>query len=103
MESMTVEVFSNIINNPIVKIPGRKFPGVVIQGDSLRILYGLAEDIYELCKNAESEELKDLTIELKESLANRLAQYEAVLKAHKLDPPYSGWVIDAEGDKDSKG
>jgi hypothetical protein len=31
------EVLSDVSNNAVVRMPGRRFPGLVIQGDSLSI------------------------------------------------------------------
>ncbi len=38
MRTIEVEIFSETTNSPVIKMPNRKFPGVVIQGDSLWIL-----------------------------------------------------------------
>ena len=84
-----MEMLSQTVNSPIVRIPGRAFPGVVIQGDSLRILYDLAEEILEYLKKGELPELEGATTELKELLTGYLLNYEAVLKQHKLALPYT--------------
>ena len=38
MEIKQIEVYSELSNYGIVRMPGRHFPGAVIQGDSLHIL-----------------------------------------------------------------
>ena len=40
-----LEVYSRTTNSAIIKPPGRQFPGVVIQGDSLSILCGVAKNM----------------------------------------------------------
>jgi hypothetical protein len=37
-----LELWSGQVNSAVVRVPGRRFPGVVIQGDSLSILFDLA-------------------------------------------------------------
>jgi hypothetical protein len=38
-ERLTAEILSHASNSGIVQMPGRKFPGIVIQGDSLSNLF----------------------------------------------------------------
>ena len=37
-----LEMWSEQVNSAVVRVPGRRFPGVVVQGDSLSILFDLA-------------------------------------------------------------
>jgi hypothetical protein len=69
-------------------MPGRNFPGCVIQGDSLSILLSSAEVVLDLAKQAGHEELIEEATDLVGSLAGRLAHYENVLKAHGIGLPY---------------
>lgn len=43
MRSEDVEIFSDMTNAAVMRHPGRKFPGVLIQGDTL----------YTLCREAD--------------------------------------------------
>lgn len=88
MKQIEVEVLSEATNNAVIRLPGRAFPGVVVQGDSLKILHDLAQELYESAKNARSEEVTDLACELAELLAGRLQHYEVTLDAHHIKPPY---------------
>ena len=38
MERVEVELFTDGSNNAVVRMPGRQFPGVVVQGDSKETL-----------------------------------------------------------------
>lgn len=89
MKKIEVELFANICNNVVLRIPGRKFPGVVIQGDSLSILYNLAEEVCGLAQALQSEELQDAACELAHLLAARLQIYEDVLAEHNIKLPYN--------------
>ena len=45
MEVQPLEVYADDSNYAVVKPPGRRYPGAVIQGDTLRHLCGLAVGI----------------------------------------------------------
>ena len=88
MERIELEVFSQASNFAIVRMPGRKFPGAVIQGDSLYILTSLARAIYQRVKESPDTELADAANELQKLLSTRLSHYGSVLKDHNLELPY---------------
>lgn len=58
MKKMEVEINSDDTNGGIVRMPNRKFPGCVIQGDSLSVLYLLAKKIYKCAAGSADIELK---------------------------------------------
>lgn len=89
MERKELEVFSEECNYAIVRMPGRQFPGCVVQGDSLRILLRCAERAAAMASRTGIVELIEEIQELKESLEDRLLHYGHVLKAHGMDLPYS--------------
>jgi type VI protein secretion system component VasF len=70
-------------------MPGRRYPGVVIQGDSLSILFDLAMGLTELLPEASDAELREVAAELAEKLFDHVRNYEAVLKEHGVALPYS--------------
>jgi hypothetical protein len=84
-----VEVLSDASNAAIVRMPGRRFPGVVLQGDSLRILYDLAADVLGQCKPDADEDLQASAEEMVELLRQYVLHYEATLKASGMELPYS--------------
>lgn len=89
MEYMELEVYSQSTNRAVVKMPGRHFPGLVIQGDSLSNLLLLAESI---CKKSEKTSDIDLITEARElrnNLQQLLLHYEATLSKHNIPLPYS--------------
>lgn len=92
MEVIQVEQYSDAVNAVILRTPGRSFPGMVIQGDSLRILLRKAERGIESFAAGNMEEGRDYLLEITEDLKDRLIHYEEVLKAHGFDLPYSGAV-----------
>jgi hypothetical protein len=89
MEKLEIEVFSKETNKGIVRMPGRSFPGLVIQGDTMSTLADHAEYIYEKCRNSDDEDLLWETKNLMETLNGLLLHYEIVLGEHDIPLPYS--------------
>jgi hypothetical protein len=50
VEPQRVEVLSDAISLAVVRMPGRRFPGIVVQGDRLVSLTGAARDIADRAK-----------------------------------------------------
>ena len=88
MERKELEVFSDLSNYAIVRMPGRNYPGCVVQGDSLSVLLGSVERAHSLALEMGNSELIDELASLKESLEERLMHYEQVIKGHGFDFPY---------------
>lgn len=81
-------MLSETINCPVVSVPGRRFPGVVIQGDSLKILLDQAQEIEELAIQGQNEELNAAVAHLKLILSGYVEEYETTMKANGRDLPY---------------
>lgn len=89
-QHIEIEIFSENINAPVLKLPFRKFPGILIQGDTLKNLSVIAEEIADLCcKKNKNEELKELSIFLSDQLQNFVNIYEKTLKSSGLALPYT--------------
>lgn len=91
MERELLEVYSRDSGCAIVKPPGRKYPGCVIQGDSLAILCGLAKGIAESVQRGSTADgdLRSDIQALANSLIDLLLHYQQVLGSHGIDLPYS--------------
>lgn len=85
----SVEILSDAVNYVVLKSPGRNFPGMVIQGDSLAKLYRRAAELCRLAKQSEDEDLHDEAAALSQELGDRLAHYEQVLSAYGIEIPYA--------------
>ncbi|MGH7884623.1 MAG: DUF6959 family protein [Thermodesulfobacteriota bacterium] len=84
-----IEILSELINKPIVKMSERKYPGVLIQGDSLILLYDLAKEISEKAKDTDNYELHEISNELEILLYEYIEHYEKVLEENKIELPYN--------------
>jgi signal transduction histidine kinase len=84
----TVELLSRPVNFAVVQLPGRNFPGVVVQGDTLN---GLVQRLGEMAQMLERGELDDLAGELsdiREQLSEALANYDHVCAERGIPSPY---------------
>jgi hypothetical protein len=91
MERFEVEAYSQATNAWVIRTPGRKYPALVIQGDSFSILFGRARSVLERARTCECEdpELVAEAEELCELLWNNLHHYEDTLRANGFDLPYN--------------
>ncbi len=89
METKLVEVYSDASNHAVMRHPGRRFPGSLVQGDSLFNLVSAAREVLRRASQLKDRELIESATELKDELESRLAHYEAVLVEHGLALPYA--------------
>ena len=88
MKTEIVEIYSDASNAVVIRHPGRKFPGVLIQGDTLCIMVDTLSSVVEKSASLPDEtatELKDV----RDRLSDFLSHYVAVLKQHELPLPFS--------------
>jgi len=88
MTTLQVELFTDQGNNAVVRLPGRKFPGVLIQGDSLSHLVALVKEASESLNHASRQDAEAALDELGSSLRETLERYESAMKAHGMALPY---------------
>lgn len=88
MKRVEIEMLSETTNSAVVSVPGRKFPGVIVQGDSLKNLLNLAGEIEELSKSQDRVELMETIGSLKNQLNNYVQEYEVAMKMHHRPLPY---------------
>jgi hypothetical protein len=96
METLEVKLLSNQVNSPVIQLPYRNYPGVLIQGDSLFILYSRAESLRDMLKQNQPEQLSDeelltaedtpldLANELVDLLAGYVVNYRSACKEHGI-------------------
>jgi hypothetical protein len=92
----TVEIYSDAVNAAVMRHPGRKFPGVLVQGDTLYTLYHSA---HEAQKGLEKDtDAYGALLELKERLAGYVSHYKQILNEHGIPLPFF-----ESGDEESTG
>ena len=89
MRKEEVEIYSDTSNFAIMRHPSRRFPGRLIQGDSLSILSGNAELACRLLREGETASALEAMEAVQDALGARLAHYEEVLGNHDMKLPFS--------------
>ncbi|MFD3615978.1 DUF6959 family protein [Streptomyces sp. NPDC058676] len=59
MERIEAELFTHGGDDAVVRMPGRRFPGVLVQGDSLHILRSDVAEVVEACERRDLDEARD--------------------------------------------
>lgn len=72
----------------VVKLPWRKYPGIVLQGDSLKTLSDLSRALYERARLTKDQDLLDIAREFQESLGAYLSLYEELTIREGYELPY---------------
>lgn len=88
MKKVELELYAHTSTIAVVHLPERRFPGIVLQGDTLSILHSLAMSIMKRTSNLDDTELQDEAQELLELLEIRLKFYEITLQQHGIELPY---------------
>ncbi len=89
MEPEKIDVYSHAMNSCVVKMPERQSPGIVIQGDSLALLFDATLEIVESLEATGDENLFLRALQMAEALETYLLNYEKTLQQHQLPLPYS--------------
>lgn len=69
-------------------MPGRRFPGVLMQGYSPGILRSEVVEVAEACERGDFDEARDSAGLFLENLDALLTRYEAALREHEIPRPY---------------
>ena len=87
MERIEVELFSHRGNNAVVKTPGRRFPSVLIQGDSLLNLRHEVARVVEACTRGNVDEARRERAVLAD-LDALLEDYSTALRNQNIPLPF---------------
>ncbi|MFI7300877.1 DUF6959 family protein [Streptomyces sp. NPDC050121] len=88
MERIEAELFTAGGNDAVVRLPGRRFPGVLVQGDSLHILRTDAAELVEACDRGDLSDARDTAGLLLAGLDALLKRYATALEEHDIPRPY---------------
>ncbi len=87
------EILSDATNAIVARYIERNFPGILIQGDTLKIIFDDIEEIREAAAAGDLEVVKDLSDSLQSKLQEILVHYEKVLKENCFELPYADSVL----------
>ncbi|MFE6035999.1 DUF6959 family protein [Streptomyces sp. NPDC056452] len=88
MEHVEAQPFTGGGNNAVVRLPPRRFPGVLIQGDSLSIIRREVAEVVEACDQGDLAGARETAGFLLADLDALQARYTAALDTHKIPRPY---------------
>ena len=83
VENIAVEIFHQEPNFVVLRVPGRAYPGVVIQGDSLMGIVGELKEAIDVFESDREESLGCLE-NASEELKSRLDQYFEVCQRNGI-------------------
>ena len=84
----SIGILDDASNQAVVQLPGRRFPGSVIQGDSLSYLYDLACDAEDRVARSADSELRDTVQELRQLIEGRFHHYDEIIASKGITRPY---------------
>jgi hypothetical protein len=87
MHIEAVEIFSDASNAAVMRHPGRRFPGCLIQGDSLYMLVSSLA-VVQAEAHTLSEEAADVLADVTDRLTELFEHYKATLLHHNIALPF---------------
>ncbi len=87
-EAKEFELLSDASNAVVARYLGRNFPGLLIQGDTLRIILDEIEELKEEAIAGDLEAVQEISDVLREKFVEFLTHYEKVLEEHGCELPY---------------
>ena len=89
MRRESVEIYSDETNRSVMRHPGRKFPGVLVQGDTLYSLCKAADEACEAARKARCDEASDELNAVRNQHWSLVNHYKSVLHEHGFQLPFS--------------
>jgi predicted RNase H-like HicB family nuclease len=87
--STDVKLLSRPVNFAVVQLPGRQFPGVVVQGDTLHSLVQRVDELLQLLRSGDVDELSAGISNISEQLTEAKTHYEIVCAGLGIRLPYN--------------
>jgi hypothetical protein len=87
MHKAEVEIFSDLTNAAIMRHPGRHFPGLVLQGDTLRAICRELDEACDLVGRGQRGFTE--CNKVRNTFWSYLRHYQEVLIEHKMPLPFS--------------
>jgi hypothetical protein len=87
MRLESVEIYSDATNAAVMRHPGRRFPGLLMQGDTLHALCKSADEMCQAIGRGSAG--FDEANEIRNRLWDFLNHYKATLDSHGLPLPFS--------------
>lgn len=88
MERVEAELFTDGSNNAVVRLPGRRFPGVLVQGDTLSQLRADLVEVQKAFSDGDVNEARDSLAFVLSDLDGWLERYIRALEEHGIPLPF---------------
>jgi len=88
MQVADVEIYSDTSNFVVMRHPGRKFPGALIQGDSLYALCKAADSACDAARAEGRTQAYEEIAGVRDALSRHLNHYKEVLASHGIQLPF---------------
>jgi len=85
MKKEKVEIYSDTSNYAVMRHPNRRYPGSLIQGDSLKILIDEIQEAKEELESGNIEDTMGILGVLEERLQERMDVYKKATKGYDFD------------------
>ena len=92
MKNTNIDFIKDIGNALVAHSQGRNYPGVLLQGDSLRILLDDLTELGDEIASGNHEDAQDIIEALKEKISEILVFYEQALTENGIALPYANPV-----------
>jgi hypothetical protein len=99
MEPVEVELYEHVANFAVLRLPTRRFPGVLVQGDSLSVLYSQARAVRAALDTGDFDQAREAVQDLVEDLEVRLRAYIDVLDRAGIRLPFTRPVFQEQPNK----
>jgi hypothetical protein len=94
MHTESVEIYSDATNAAVLRHPGRKFPGILIQGDTLHSLCVSADEACASARGVMSGDDYERLNDIRDHLRSLLTHYKSVLIEHNIRLPFHETLLD---------
>ena len=88
VERIEAELYTDGSNNAVVRLPGRRFPGVLIQGDTLASLRSYLAEAQDAFTGGDIAEARESVAFVLQDLDGLLERYVRALEAHGMPLPF---------------
>ncbi|GAA3207109.1 DUF6959 family protein [Dactylosporangium siamense] len=88
MARVEVEMMTGQHNYAVLRLPGRRFPGVLVQGDSLSILSGEVQQALDLLRAGDTAAAEEELAYVANHLAELVDGYVRILDAAGMPLPF---------------
>ena len=97
-----IQLYDHVSNSGIVHMPGRRFPGITLQGDSMCSLLAQSLFFMQKAKEHNDEDMYYEALGMAELFKFHLEHYEEILEKQGFEKPYNFDVKGLELKKEYK-